>query len=273
VETGPLRGTLEIKRRILNSSFTQRISLAYNSPRIDFETTIDWVERHILLKVAFTVDVLSPFATYEIQFGNVERSTHRNTSWDWARFENAAQKWVDLSEGDYGVSLLNDCKYGHNIQGNLIRLSLLRSPTLPDPEADQGTHRFTYSLLPHAGDWRGHTIPQAYALNDPMAVYKPLSARKTELNPIIYLSVDAPNLVVETVKQAEDGDGVIVRLYECHRTRGTATLTTLFPISAAQETNLLEETISDLEVDGKEVVFEYKPYEIITLRLKFEKLG
>ena len=159
VEAGPLRATLEIKRRILHSAYTQRISLAAGSPRLDIATTIDWRERHILLKVAFPVDILAPAATYEIQYGNVQRPTHRNTSWDWARFETCAQKWADLSEGGYGVSLLNDCKYGHDIggtnhrYGNVMRLSLLRSPTYPDPEADQGEHRFIYSLLPHAGGW------------------------------------------------------------------------------------------------------------------------
>ncbi len=142
---------IEIHRRILHSTYVQRISLSYNSPRIDFDTTIDWQERHVLLKVAFPVDILSPVATYEIQWGNVQRPTHRNTSWDWARFETCAQKWVDLSEGDYGVSILNDCKYGHDILGNVIRISLLRAPTHPDPEADQGQHRFAYSILPHVG--------------------------------------------------------------------------------------------------------------------------
>jgi alpha-mannosidase len=125
IESGPLRAVVEIERRILNSVYTQRISLAYNSRRLDFDTIIDWQERHILLKVAFPVEVLSPQATYEIQWGSVQRPTHRNTSWDWARFETCAQKWVDLSEGGYGVSLLNDCKYGHDIQGQIIRLSLL----------------------------------------------------------------------------------------------------------------------------------------------------
>ena len=116
IEAGPLIGIIEIRRRILNSDVVQRISLSYNSTRLNFETTVDWRERHILLKVAFPVDVLSPVATYEIQWGNVERPTHRNTSWDWARFETCAQKWVDLSEGDYGVSLLNDCKYAGRIE-------------------------------------------------------------------------------------------------------------------------------------------------------------
>ena len=152
MEAGPLRATLEVQRRILGSECVQRISLAYNSPRLDFDTTVNWQERNILLKVAFPVEILSPTATYEIQWGNVERPTHRNTSWDWARFETCAQKWVDLSEGNYGVNLLNHCKYGHDIQDNVMRLSLLRSTTMPDPKADQGEHRFAYSLLPHTGD-------------------------------------------------------------------------------------------------------------------------
>ena len=126
IEYGELRQTIEIKRRILNSEYTQRISLTYNSPRLDVDTHIDWQERHALLKVAFPADVLSPQATYEIQWGNVTRPTHRNTSWDWARFETCAHKWVDLSEGDYGVSLLNDCKYGYDIHDNVMRITLLR---------------------------------------------------------------------------------------------------------------------------------------------------
>ncbi|MCK4490554.1 MAG: alpha-mannosidase, partial [Anaerolineales bacterium] len=153
IEGGPLRGTLEISRKILSSSYTQRISLAHNSPRLDFETDINWQERKVLLKAAFPVDILSPTATYEIQWGNVQRPTHHNTSWDWARFETAAQKWVDLSEGGYGVSLLNDCKYGHDIHQNIIRLTLLRGTTAPDPDADLGDHKFSYSLLPHQGSW------------------------------------------------------------------------------------------------------------------------
>ena len=170
VEAGPLRATLKISRRILRSEYVQHVSLRYNSARLDIETTIDWQERHVLLKAAFPVDILSPVATYEIQWGNVERPTHRNTSWDWARFETCAQKWVDLSEGDYGVSLLNDCKYGHDIKDNVIRISLLRSPSDPDPEADRGEHRFAYSLLPHAGSWGDLTIAEAYCLNDPLIV-------------------------------------------------------------------------------------------------------
>jgi len=272
VEVGPLRATLEIRRRILHSEYIQRISLMHNSPRLDFDTTINWQEKHTLLKVAFPVDILSPWATYEIQWGNVQRPTHRNTSWDWARFETPAQKWVDLSEGGYGVSLLNDCKYGHDIQGNVMRLSLLRSPTLPDPEADQGEHHFVCSLLPHTGGWSEVTIAAAYALNDPLIVYlsdcrprpKPKAADHSLSS---FVSVDRANVVIETVKRAEDGNGIMVRLYESQRRRGQVTLTTSFELAQVWRANLLEENQSALAPKGKSVNLSVRPYEILTLRL------
>ena len=270
IEQGPLRATLEIRRQVLNSSYVQRVSLAYNSPQIDFDTTIDWRERHVLLKAAFPVDVLSPVATYEIQWGNVQRPTHYNTSWDWARFETCAQKWVDLSEGNYGVSLLNDCKYGHDIHGNVIRISLLRAPTMPDPEADQGEHRFAYSLLPHQGSWNEETIAAAYALNDPLIVTgsDQLAGENTQQDVLAgLLAIDAPNMVIETVKRAEDGDGVIVRLYESQRQRGPVTLTTGYPLKAAWRTSLLEDNGEALTVDGNSLQLNVRPYEIINLRL------
>lgn len=267
-EHGPLRATIEINRRILNSDYTQRISLAYNSPRLDVDTAIDWRERHILLKVAFPVDVLSPVATHEIQWGNVERPTHRNTSWDWARFETCAHKWVDLSEGGYGVSLLNDCKYGHDVRDNVLRISLLRSPTLPDPEADQGEHRFAYCLLPHVGGWNEVTVSQAYALNDPLLVAEGnRSSTSKGAASLRLLSADRPNVVIETVKQAEDGRGLIVRLYESQRRRGPVTLRTGFPLKGAWRANLLERDGEALPVEGNQVRFPIRPYEIVTLRL------
>jgi len=270
VEAGPLRATLEIQRTILNSTYTQRISLRYNSPQLDVATTIDWREKHVFLKVAFPVDVLAPTATYEIQWGNVQRPTHRNTSWDWARFETCAQKWVDLSEGDYGASLLNDCKYGHDIHNNVMRISLLRSPTMPDPVADQGEHHFSYSLLPHSGDWRNGTIAAAYALNDPLLVYAPAQATPASANvlPPSFLTIDSPNVVIETVKQAEDGNGVIVRLYECGRTRGPVNLHTGLAVQAAWQTNLLEENQTALTVTGNTVQIPIRPYAIVTVRLQ-----
>jgi alpha-mannosidase len=269
IEAGPLRATIEVQRRILHSDYTQLISLNYNSPRLDIDTRIDWCERHILLKSAFPVDILSPVATYDIQWGNVQRPTHRNTSWDWARFETCAQKWVDLSEGDYGVSLLNDCKYGHDIHDNVIRISLLRAPTYPDPEADQGEHRFAYSLLPHAGSWGEETISAAYALNDPLIVYTPQRKESVSADQQVpaLLSADKPNIVIETVKNAEDGNGIIVRLYESQRQRGQVTLTTGFALAEAWHVNLLEENGERLPCQDQQVSFAIKPYEIITLHL------
>lgn len=266
VEAGPLRAALEIRRRILSSEYIQRISLCHNSPQIDVVTDIDWRERAIFLKVAFPVDVLSPKATYEIQWGNTERPTHWNTSWDWARFETCAQKWVDLSEGGYGVSVLNDCKYGHDIKDNVIRISLLRGPGSPDPTADLGHHTFAYSILPHAGGWDERTVRAAYALNDPLIARKGAGQGvKGEIVPLV--ACDAPNVIIETVKWAEDGNGIIVRLYDTLRRRGPITLTTSFPLKAAVRTNLLEEEKYPLTVEGSRIRYNIRPFEIVTLRL------
>lgn len=267
VEAGPLRATLELRRRILHSEFVQRISLSYNSARLDFDTRIDWQERHVLLKVAFPADVLTPVATYEIQWGKVQRPTHRNTSWDWARFETCAQKWVDLSEGDYGVSVLNDCKYGHDVRDNVMRISLLRSTTDPDPLADQGEHRFAYSVLPHAGSQLETTIAAGYALNDPLIVAQGQNGAGNGAGGGSLISADRSNIVIETVKQAEDGQGVIVRFYESQRQRGTVTLSTSFDLAQVWQANLLEENQAVLEPSGNTVTLPVRPYEIVTLRL------
>ena len=271
VENGKLRKTLEIKRTIASSTYTQRISVSHDSKQINFATAIDWQERYKLLKVAFPVDILSPKATYEIQWGNVERNTHKNTSWDWARFETCAHKWVDLSEGDYGVSLINDCKYGHDIQENVIRLSLLRGPTIPDPFADVGIHEFSYGLLPHTGIWNEETQAAAYALNDPVIVHERIGKENdgTLTKPIQVFSTNSKNVLIETIKKAEDDNGYILRLYESHRKRGLVEIVSYFPIKTAWETNLLEENSSRCFIlDGK-IQIEFKPFEIKTLRVIF----
>jgi alpha-mannosidase len=219
--------------------------------------------------------VLAPTATYEIQWGNVQRPTHRNTSWDWARFETAAQKWVDLSEGGYGVSLLNDCKYGHDIRDNLIRLTLLRGTTAPDPMADQGEHSFKYSLLPHSGGWDEQTVAEAYALNDPAFVAhfrsKPVSSKTSISDLPPFIIADQSNIVIETIKRAEDGNGIIVRLYESQRRRGTFTLTTAFLITQAWRANILEENQEEILVNGNQLKYQIKPYQILTIRLQLDR--
>jgi alpha-mannosidase len=270
VEAGPLRWTVEMQRQVLNSQVSQRISLRHDSPRLDFDTTVNWLERHTMLKVAFPVEVFAPQATYEIQWGNVQRPTHKNTSWDWARFETCAHKWVDLSEGGYGVSLLNDCKYGHDIHDNVIRLTLLRSPTLPDPMADFGEHRFVYSLYPHSGGWDERVQAEAYALNDPILAYRhsPTGSPNAAGGQQAFVSVSAPNVVIETIKRAEAGGGLILRLYESQRVRGRVQLRFAFPLREAWTANLLEEDQSPVAVEGDTLTLDLKPYQIVTLRVK-----
>ena len=269
LHSGPLRGSVKVSRKILNSEITQIIFLDQGSPQLNFNTSINWKERKILLKVAFPVEILSPIATYEIQWGNIERPTHRNTSWDWARFETSAQKWVDLSEGGYGVSLLNDSKYGYDIRENIIRLTLLRGTTAPDVNADLGEHKFAYRLLPHSGRWDERTVASAYALNDPLIVYIP-KKKSTIKKKLIksFIKVNQPNVVIETIKNAEDGNGIIIRLYECQRKRNKVTLHTEFSMQSAFHVNLLESNPEKMDLNNQnEVCFEIKPYQIITLRL------
>lgn len=271
LEEGPVRATVEIVREYLSSRITQRISLWRSSPRIDIATEIDWHEHQTLLKAAFPLAINSTRATYEIQFGSVERPTHRNTSWDLARFEVCAHRWIDLSEGSYGVSLLNDSKYGHDVHDNVMRLTLLKSGIDPDAQADQGIHRFTYSLLPHVGDWRdAQTVRHAYELNVPL-IALPGQAASTA-SPVdsgsSFLQTDCSHVVVETVKPAEDGNGLVVRLYEAHNQRGGGTLSFAVTLRSAQACNLLEEPLADIAVQGNSFSFEVKPFEIKTFRVQ-----
>lgn len=268
VERGPVRVAAEIEKTFGNSRIRQRIVLGA-APIIFFETEIDWREEDKLLKVAFPVNIHSPRATYEIQFGNVERPTHFNTSWDVARFEVCAQKWVDLSEGDHGVALLNDGKYGHDIHGNVMRLSLLKAPKAPDPECDMGVHRFTYALMPHFGPYNyAGVVAAAYALNAPLrhAFLKPGSGEQGNLPP--FLACDDRNLVIESVKKAEDGQAIIVRLYECHGARGSAEVFCARPFKSAWLCDLEENPDLELETTDGLVPLDYRPFEIITLRLE-----
>jgi len=269
VESGPVRGAIEIVRRFGDSEVRQRVQLLAGSGRVDFVTEAEWHEAHKLLKVAFPVDLNASRATFEIQYGHVERPTHRNTSWDLARFEVVAHKWVDLSEGDYGVALLNDCKYGHDVLGNTLRLSLLRAPKNPDPNADMGHHRFTYSLYPHAGDLRhGEVVAEGYRLNVPLRAV-PVKPRSGELPAeCSFFTVDNPNVFVEVVKRAEREDAWVVRLYEAHNTRGSVSLSTRLPVEHAYLADLMEDPIEEVPVSDGTIRIDIKPFEIVTLLLR-----
>jgi alpha-mannosidase len=271
-ETGPLRGVLRLQWRFLDSTITQRLTIYAHSPRIDFDTEVDWQERQILLKVAFPLRVRTTRATYEIQFGTIERPTHWNTSWDYARFEVPAQRWADLSEGDYGVALLNDSKYGYDVRDNVLRLTLLKSAIYPDPEADRGRQRFTYSLLPHGGDWRaGEVVVEAYALNWPLAARAVAAQDNGELpERFSFAAVAASHVILETVKQAEDGDGWIVRFYECEQRRNPEVVVEFGQrLNRAVACNLIEETHEPASVDGNRLTFAIDPYEIKSFRVWF----
>ena len=270
-ESGPVRAALRIRRSFGRSSITQTVSLLAGSPVIRVDNEVDWQERNRLLKVAFPVAVHSPRASYEIQYGHVERPIHANTSWEAARFEVCAHKWADWSEAGYGVALLNDCKYGYDVTKAGIRLSLLRSPTWPDPEADRGTHRFAYGLLPHVGDLRAAgVIDEGYRFNVPLRAVPTTPHDGTRPAEGSFVTVDAPNVCVEVVKSADDGSGaLILRLYEAWGGRGPVTVTAPHCIGRATRTDLLERELGPVEVNGGiGVRLELHPFEIVTLRLE-----
>ena len=275
VETGPLRAGLRQEWHYAGgrTRIVQLLYLYAHSARIDFVTHVEWQERHTLLKVAFPVNLRRSWASAEIQFGVIERPTHRNTSWDEARFETCAQKWFDLSEGDYGVAVLNDSKYGYDVHDNVMRLSLLRGPTDPDPTADLGQHEFTYSLWPHAGDWfAGGVHRAAYELNYPLRslIVTPTRLEHQAALPLDFSLVEVTpgNVIIETVKRAEDdSNGLVLRLYECAKRRGVYRLQFPFKLAQAFETNLLEEVQQPVRLDADKQTIEgyLEPHQILTL--------
>lgn len=283
IEEGPLRTAIEVTQKVHNSSITQRIYLGISSRKLEFETACNWNESHLLLKAFFPTTILSPKITCEIQWGNVERPTHRNTSWDEAKFEISAHKWIDISEGNYGISLLNDCKYGHSVIENTISLTLLRSPTFPDKYADRGNHLFTYSILPHSGDWREITAKEAYSLNNPCIVHKVEQNKKSSSfsNKIkssedSFISTSYDGTIIETVKLSEKSQELVVRLYEYKRTRKDDVIITLPKTTKnAYLSNILERDqhhIKSLESENTIIMKQNKahisvnPYQILTLK-------
>ncbi len=197
------------------------------------------------------------------------RKTHYNTSWDFARFEVCMHKWMDVSENGYGVSVLNDCKYGVSVHDGVIGVSMLKSATYPNPEADKEHHSFCFSLYPHRGDFReAGTIQKAYALNNPLTGVRKENQRGSLPARYSALTVDAPNVIVEAVKKAEDGEGTVIRLYEAFNRRTRVKLTLGSPVKKAFLCNMLEEREEELPVKGNEIFLELKPFEICTLRLE-----
>lgn len=264
-EDGPVQTTLELCYGFCGCTLRQRIHFYANTRRIDFETVVDWKLHQHLLKAEFPLDIHTDEATFDVQFGNVTRKVHANTSWDKARFESCGQKWMDYSEGHYGVSLLNDCKYGHSVLEGVVALTLIKSGVEPNPNADVETHRFTYALYPHGETWKqAGTVQESYKLNQPAYVLPAGTPGKT----YSYAAVDKSNVILETVKQAEDGQGTILRLYECENARTKFTLTVPPTTTQACITNLLEEPQHPLTVTNGQIPCTIHPYEILTIRIE-----
>ncbi|MCP4568925.1 MAG: alpha-mannosidase [FCB group bacterium] len=262
---GPVRQTLEYEFVVGNSRITQRIELAAGSKRLDFHTKVDWQESHRMLRVAFPVDVMTNEAAFDIQYGYVKRPNHRNTSRDLARFETVAHRYVDLSEPDYGVALLNDCKYGHKVLGRIIDLCLLRSPSYPDPDADRGLHSFTYSLLPHLHDLvRSNVMAQASALNQPPLVFNGVSGPEVDFP----VGVNGQGISLEVVKKAEKEACLVIRLVETNGCHSKASLNINSDYKFIEECDLMEwKTIERIEINGRHS-FNLHPFEIRTFKLK-----
>lgn len=258
-----------ITRDFYGSTFKQTIWFYDGSARIDFDTYADWHREHIMVKAAFDVDINSDKATYDIQFGSVERPVHKNTSWDAAKFEVCAHKFMDYSDYGYGVSLLNDCKYGHNVENGTIKLSLFKCATHPDPQADKGEHRFTYSILPHAGNYReSGTVQLAYELNAPLKAFDVGCQDGILPEEYSFVSCESDSFILETIKKAENDGSIVVRGYESYNKRTRVTLKFGFDAKKATICDLLENDVENLEVKDNSVSFTAKPFEIITIKVK-----
>ncbi len=237
-----------------------------NSSQIDFETKLQWSEKHKLFKVGFELDVFADYARHEIQYGYVERPTHENLPTDRARFESCNHKWTDLSEAEFGVAILNDCKYGIGVRGSEIRLSLMKSGLRPDPRGDRGEHLFTYSIVPHNCGFSVESVVRpAYELNIPVISTK-TGIETAEFSGIFH--IDAPNVIAECIKWSENGEGFILRIYDAGRTGKKVNIMFNIPLKEVVETNLLEEELSKIKLDNNAISIYVKPFEIKTFLCK-----
>lgn len=280
VERHPLRAVIEVERPLGRASrIVQRYVLEAGSPRVNIHSRVDWHESRTLLRATFPVDVRARRAAYETQFGYIERTTHANTAWDQAMFEVPAQRWIDLSEPGLGVGLLNDCKYGHSCRGNVMGLSLLRSPVFPDPRADRGAHEFTYSVMPHGGDWRAAGVArEAEALNVPLLV-RPLTAGPARgvhgrWAPFELATSGGAAVEVTAAKHAEDGDGRrVLRLCETAGGGGTVRIAWRRPVARAAPIDLLERPLAAEgfahDADAGVTTLQVRPFQVWSLSIQF----
>jgi alpha-mannosidase len=271
VEQGPVRATVRITRTWQNSKFVQDVSLYARLDRVDVANHIDWHETHVLLKAAFPLAASGPEATYEIPYGTIARPTTRNNSWEQAKFEVPAMRWADLGDGVHGFSLINESKYGYDGKGNVLRLTLLRSPTWPDPEADRGHHEFSYSLYPHAGDWKqALTVRRGYEFNYKLHAFQlqPHDGRWPSRQS--FVEVKGDNVVLTALKKAEDSDRLLFRLYEWSGRQSEIQVRVPEGATAATLTNLMERSEgAQFPVANGHFAISIHPYEIISVAVTY----
>jgi alpha-mannosidase len=269
VEQSLTRAVLRVTKRFRKSIFHQFLTLYPGVPRLDVRMEADWHENRTMIKVAFPLAASSDWATFEIPYGSIQRPTTRNTPVEKAKFEVPALRWADLSGAAGGLSLLNDSKYGYDAKGNVLRLTLLRSPKWPDPQADMGPHEFTYSLFPHAGNWKdAGTVRRGYELNVPLIAVATHSHGGTLPPARSFIEFSAPNVVFTALKKAEDGESFLVRFYEFAGRETEVRFRTPMPVGKAVETDLMEQDERPLAFEGREVVVPTRPYEIKTVRIE-----
>lgn len=268
VQQGELQTKVLCKKRFLDSTIQQEIIFYTNSKRIDFHTNVDWKQEQLLLKAKFALDIETTKATCDIQFGNIVRNTHKNTSWEKAQFEVCAHKWVDLSEASYGVALINDCKYGYSFEESDISITLIKSGIFPYADADKQMHEFTYSLYPHEGDFRGGRVVQtAYEQNVPCKVI--LQPAYIDAKEFSLFGELPDHVILESIKKAQDSDDIILRFYEAYGKRGKVNLdVNQLSAKGAWLCSMLEEKETNLLIHENQINFEIRPYEIITMSIE-----
>lgn len=272
LECGPVRAVVLVERKFLHSVIRQYITAYAELDRIDIRNEIDWDDRYLLLKADFPVDVNAVKATFDIQFGNIERVTHENTLWDFAQFESCAHKWADLSDNSFGLAVLNDCKYGYSAKDGHIALTLLRSANDPQPKQDCTHHTFTYSLYPHAGPAAiSRVVQEGYSLNCPLYTMFSNAQKGAWPERFSLACVDADNIILETVKRAEDSDALILRLYETWNRATDCSIRFGRLMEMAAQCDMMEENEDLLQVEGNRLRLHFRPFEIKTLKVRLEQ--
>lgn len=267
-ECSPVKAVLTTVHAFNNSVITQNITLTAESETLIFDTTVDWDECEKVLKAEFPLDIRSRIATYEIAHGALERPTYANNSYEKAMFEVCAHKWADLSQGDVGVSIINDCKYGYDIDGDTMRITLMRAPILPDATADKGISTFRYGIYVHENRWDdSNTVKEAFKENIPLTAVFVEKGEGTESQKS-FVTVSDERVMIDAIKEAQDGDGVIVRVYETSSHTGEVTLTLPCGNIKVTDCNMMEVNEKEIEANGNSFSFTIRPFEVKTFRVK-----